>query len=384
MVMMLAIASFVATRADAQRTGAHGSLSGEVYDSVHRRPLAGAMVTATPRNAESGSLPQASTDRRGRFNLAVPQGEYEIRVFHPWLDSTSLTIPSRSASVGADARVQIALAVPSPMTLRRSICGKSWTDSLTGAIAGIVRSSETDRPIANAAVVFQLTEIGVDRSDSVRIRQRLLTAQVTTDSVGVFRACGLPLHEPIALQAQADSAHQSGIVEAMIGDPGIAFVTVLVSERAHALSPPDSARIPAETASGHVVTGVVQSEAGQPVPRAQVRLVGHEASTTAGEDGRYRLRGVPAGSQGLEFAAIGFYPRRGRVDVASVGTAVLDMRLRRLSAVMDTIRIMAMRTTGSRLLEFEERRARRWAGTSLRQTSRSARRSIRAVCSTRQ
>jgi hypothetical protein len=370
LILTLGVAVFMPSRTSAQRDTT-GRIEGEVRDSVNRGPLVGAVVFARPLlDSSVSTLFHAETDSRGRFELqSLPAGRYELLVTHEWLETSGIAIKPVTVTVVSRERTSVKLGVPSPLTLRRSICGETFGDTLTGAIAGLVKSAESARPLAGANVVFEWTDIGVDPATRA-ISSQKLTGSTTTDSLGVFRGCGLPLAQAIVVQAQLGPTRNSGIIEVQIGPAGILLMTVLVSDSASTIASADSTAVglPArdssvaavqDTVGGHVVTGRVLGDAGQPLTNAQVRLIGSTRSAATNDDGRFRLRGVPAGTQGLEFAALGFYPTRRRIDVRPGIEATVEVGLRRLAAVMDTIRVIAQRQhMARRFSEFEKRRAR--------------------------
>jgi len=77
-----------------------------------------------------------------------------------------------------------------------------------------------------------------------------------------------------------------------------------------------------------IVAGVVTEAAtGNPIPRANVVVVGMELGAAGDELGRYLIRGVPAGKQTVVASAVGFETVTRVVTVPAFGRAELDFRL---------------------------------------------------------
>ena len=321
---------------------------GVVMDSVHRRPLGAATVVATPAAGVADSAFHAAlTDSRGRFTLeGLPAGRYLLTVEHPWIDSTGVGVPPVTVDVPASGEVTAALAIPSTATLRRVFCPAALRDSALGVMLGVVRGVNGNT-IAGARVVFYWTDFDVDPHSAVASTKQLTTS-ATADSLGVYRACGLPVARTLLVQAQADSITQSGVLEERIAEAG-----VLVRDF-HVVSGDARAELGA-----YAVAGVVRSVAGQPVPGAQVRLFGTTRAVTTSDGGEFRLSGLAGGTQAIEVVALGYYPYRTRVEV-SEATPALAVRLERAAVVLDSMRIIAKRERNplaQSYREFDERRA---------------------------
>jgi TonB-dependent receptor len=84
---------------------------------------------------------------------------------------------------------------------------------------------------------------------------------------------------------------------------------------------------------GGVLTGVVTDDTGAFVTGAVVTVGGLTAATDRG--GRYRIAGVPAGSQQVTVSYLGFNPETGPVAVAAGGETVRNVVLKTGALVMD-------------------------------------------------
>lgn len=366
----LALAT-IAARAGAQSSV--GTVKGTVMDSLRNRYLDGATVIATPVGAQRDSAFHASTtDDAGRFQIRnLPVGRYVISVEHPVIDSTGIGAPATEVEVTGAKVTTVALAIPSSVRLRRTLCPTMPSDSLTGVVLGVVRRVD-DSPVPSATVVFVWGDFDIDRTTLVATPKQL-TANVTTDSVGVFRACGLPLGSPLSVQAQAGATEQSGVVEEEIGESGVRVLNLHVGRAlpepvaaATTNAPTESTTTPADTTnslSRHVITGRVQNASGKAINSAHVRLVGTTLEATTNETGTFRLAGLPAGTQGLEIVALAYTPRRVTVDVGASDSPI-TVTLSRASVLLDSILVTAKRLKPrTRMQRDFDERARRGPNT---------------------
>ena len=321
---------------------------GVVMDSVHRRPLAAATVVATPGAGVTDTTFHAVlTDARGRFGFeGLRAGRYLLTVEHPWIDSTGIGVPPVTVDVPPSGEVTAALGIPSTATLRRVFCPAAVRDSTLGVMLGVVRGI-SGNPLPGARVVFSWSDFDVDPRSAVA-RTKQLTSSAVADSVGVYRACGLPAARTLLVQAQADSVTQSGVLEERIAEAG------LLVRDFHVVAGGARAEL-----GQHAVAGTVRSVAGQPVAGAQVRLFGTTRAATTNDAGEFRLAGLAGGTQAIEVVALGYYPYRTRVEVGEA-TPALAVRLERAAVVLDSMRIIAKRQRtplAQSYREFDERRA---------------------------
>ncbi len=88
---------------------------------------------------------------------------------------------------------------------------------------------------------------------------------------------------------------------------------------AHAPSPPEARAepdsVPAPRGGAAILGLVTDAESGEPIPRAVVRVRGSSARAAAGEDGAYRLEGLPAGEHYLVAAAEGHAEEHARAHL---------------------------------------------------------------------
>src|SRR4051812_18975969 len=81
------------------------------------------------------------------------------------------------------------------------------------------------------------------------------------------------------------------------------------------------------SAQGGTVTGTVTGDNGQPLQEAHILVTGMSFTAKTGADGKYVLRGVPAGSAELRVLRVGYTSTKGSVRVLDGQTATLDFKL---------------------------------------------------------
>src|SRR3954470_1732324 len=140
---------------------AQGRVSGIVFDSISRHPLAGASIIATPGAGIRDSVFHSVTaDASGRFAItSLASGPWLLSVEHPSLDSLGLTVPPREVIIAA-RDTSVTLGIPSPIGFARMACGAAATDT-TGALIGRI-ASLAGAPSSHALVVASWSDFDVD------------------------------------------------------------------------------------------------------------------------------------------------------------------------------------------------------------------------------
>ena len=348
--------------ATATPAAAHSQrLTGTVSDSVHRAPLADATVLATPVAPTRDTVfHSARTDANGHFAMASLQvGKYLISVEHAFTDSIGLAIPPLEVQVTAEGTPPLALALPSVATLRRTLCGDAVKDTTLGVMLGVVRRGDGST-VSGANVVFEWTDVTVEKS-TLKAQTTRMAAAVTTDSMGVYRACGLPAGIALFVQAQRGAKEQSGIIEEHIGEALVLVRELVLGDSARAQTLANGADSGAESGPGRV-RGIVRGDRERPIANAQVHLFGTSRVAKTNAAGEFRLGEIPTGTQGFEIIALGYAPRRFRAEVSAT-TEPLTLSMRKLAVMLDSIRVTARRVANAtRYSEFEERAHRRHFG----------------------
>jgi TonB-linked SusC/RagA family outer membrane protein len=88
-----------------------------------------------------------------------------------------------------------------------------------------------------------------------------------------------------------------------------------------------SARLSAQANSGTVSGRVTDAASGTPLAGAAVRVGTTQLGTQTADDGRYTIRGVPAGAVQLQVNRIGYEAKKVAVTVTAGGTATADVTL---------------------------------------------------------
>ncbi len=101
------------------------------------------------------------------------------------------------------------------------------------------------------------------------------------------------------------------------------------------------ARAAAQAATVTISGRVTDQGTGLPISGVRVLIVGTTVGTQTADDGRYTVRGAPAGAQTLEFTRIGYEPKRSPVTLTAGQAAVINMTMGQaaysLSAVVTTV-----------------------------------------------
>ena len=100
--------------------------------------------------------------------------------------------------------------------------------------------------------------------------------------------------------------------------------------------------------TGRIVGTVVDGETGQPLPGAQIALVGTQIGTLAGVGGRYTLSGVPAGTQAIQVTFIGHARKTVEgIAVPNDGTVMQNVSLASSAIAIEGLTVSATRENGS-------------------------------------
>src|SRR6478672_10562008 len=202
--------------ASGPRTG-KAQILGVVLDSLNGGFLSGASILI------DGLAASAETDSLGRFSFdSLPPGNFQLGVFHPRLDTLSLSIVTRPFHVGPDSTSAVIIGVPSAATIIRDRCPAPTAGAAgMSALIGQVKDPETLQPVARAEVSIAWTEVEISKEVGIRRTPHLL--RDTTDKGGVFRLCGLPNSLEGALQARRGAASTAEI-PVSLGDRPIELV----------------------------------------------------------------------------------------------------------------------------------------------------------------
>jgi hypothetical protein len=328
-----------------------GRIEGSIVDSVHAKPPAGGFVLLTRSSPEPSQFLSGLTDERGHYRFdSLSAGRYSIAFSTAFLDSLDLSLPPREIMLADGEHARMDFAIPSGATLRRAACPGLVLAAGQGAVAGYVADADTDKPLAAATIVVSWTDIAFD-SAAKRVDTRGRTGAVTSDSLGQFRICGVPVDSWLLLQVQKGGL-AGGVVRVSVPpDAGVYVIHMSLSAAAAAA---EKERASSDSAAPKLtgratVTGTVRGAGGQPLAGADVRVHDAAPSTNTDSSGRFTLGGLPAGTQALEVRKLGYLIGNESVELRSDRTATADVQLTRVVS-LDSIRVIAQRV---RYREFE-------------------------------
>jgi hypothetical protein len=85
--------------------------------------------------------------------------------------------------------------------------------------------------------------------------------------------------------------------------------------------------VSAQESPGEVSGRVVSSSGNEPLALVDITLVDTSFQTVTGDDGTFRITGVPAGAYRLQAATVGYYPLRQGFTLAAAETKTFDVVL---------------------------------------------------------
>lgn len=323
---------------------APGRLEGVVVDSAHARWPEGASVLAVRVDPPAHSA-GTTVDNRGRYRIdSLPAGRYMVGFASPFLDSLEITLPPREITVESGRSTRADFAIPSGRTLRAAACPGLALAAGTGAVIGRVLDADSDAPLAGARVAFLWHETTFD-SKTLRTETTDRSGAVTTDTVGIYRLCGVPTDDWVVLQVQHGGRAGADVRVLVPDSAGVAVRELSLSATASrpiAAAAVDTAPPPPLTGSA-AVTGVVRGVGGLPLGDAQVRVLGARGTTVSDARGRFSLGDLPSGTQVLEVRRIGYLLAQQPVELRGGRSVVQDVQMRRI-VTLDSVRVLAQRS----------------------------------------
>ncbi|MHB1311329.1 MAG: carboxypeptidase regulatory-like domain-containing protein [Gemmatimonadaceae bacterium] len=331
------------------------AVRGVVRDSIAQAPLAGAWVQLADADSQARYVRTVRSDTLGRFTIdSVPAGRYALGFFHPMLDSLGVEPTFRELRVQGSRAVQADLAIPSAARLRTAICGQA--DAGGALVIGIAREATARAPAAGVTVIGEWMEYTFAPGGIGRSRPRRVA---TTAANGWFSMCNVPSGGTMFLSASrgADTTDQIEVAVPATGfqrrDVYLGAARIVVTgeaaSRADSLPPPVRLRL----GDGRLRGVVVTADGSRPLPGALVRI-SDGPTVRANELGEWTLVDAPAGTRMLEVRAVGYYPVRRAVDVVP-DAAPVRVTLSTFKAMLDTVRITAVRVADRFASGFEER-----------------------------
>lgn len=344
-----------------------GRIEGAVYDSVARKPLGHATVQLL-RVGSDTDMRTATADSVGRFRFdSVAAGEWSVGAWHPRLDSLGVSQLARRTKVDAGKRRQLALAVPSPTSIIRRLCGDSTVRDSLGVAFGTVRRATRERQGVPATVRFKWYEFAIGGGE---VSQQTITFDQTTAESGEYVACGVPADSRFSAQASA-AGDSSGVLDVQAGAQGLHRLdlyvgatrrrldTAIVTETDSVATVVDTVVTPYLVGPGRL-DGTARRE-GIAMPGALVTLWGTGREARSDANGQFTLTNMPLGTHTLEMRAIGYEPLRRIVDIHPDEVTVAEFNMARVTA-LDTVRIRAWALRNQGPFKEDEFLARRRRG----------------------
>lgn len=310
---------------------AQGTIRGVLADSlISGRPVEGAEVVLL------GAGRKATTDANGRFDFDdVRAGRHTVAFWAPWLDSLALPPLQREVEVAARGSAIVQLATPSAATYQRAVCG-TVLQADQGVMLGEVRDT-SGFPAAGVGVNARWTETRIGVGE---LSRTLVASADTSDGIGMYALCGVPVGSEVALRAIGPGRALSGEI--------IIAVSAPVIRRDLAIAPPDVVAR---------VRGRITGPDGAPVPTATVAVAGDTARVARTDaEGRFVLDSVPRRSTQLVARALGFVPLLANVELADEDVDVDAIPLERVPQQLEAMLVRGEAMTAARV-EFEQRRA---------------------------
>lgn len=325
-----------------------GSIMGVALDSLHDAMLlnAGVSVMGLPSR-------RAVTTAGGLFRIdSIPPGRYVLELTHPVLDSLGIRVLSDTIVV-AEGQVQtVELAIPGVHTVTMLVCSAAKLRFGPGVILGRVLNADTGDPAAGAEVSVAWMETEVSAATGLRTSPRVRKATVGAD--GTYRICGVPPAFTGTLQAVLRGAKTAEVPIAVL-EQGLSMRMLYMPPPGVAVG--DSVPVGTVRKVGRraVITGTITNAGGVPVPGARVSVQGSASSASTGTDGKFTLTGVVPGTQSVLVRRVGYTPVELPVDVTSLKTNQITVRLGSYTPLLSNVDVKAksdpLESTG-----FERRR----------------------------
>ena len=327
-------------------------VTGTVYDSVGRTPLAGAIVRIV--RADNPAVGRTATsDIYGRFRYdTVSAGSWLATFLHPVLDSLRLEPGIVRVDINEPGELVLPLTTPSARTLTLSSCRGPQADDM-GVIVGEVRLAADDRPLVGATVDVEWPEWILQKGRLVTdVRRR----SARTDSAGRYTLCGAPNGNTLRGLAWL-GADSTGAVEIATPDAGYTVLDFAIApiERL-AVRIDSTAGMTAMVRRGSaIVRGRVTTLDQRPLPNAIVRVLGSGTQVRSGANGAFVITDAGAGTQTLEARAIGYAPTRIPLRLSQASPVAVDVRLAVQRVQLDTVRVTAGKVLTHDLRGIERR-----------------------------
>lgn len=316
-------------------------VTGVVFDSISRAPLAGAivqvaLVDVNRRDAADAAAPRifsATADSGGHYQvMGLPRGSFAIGFQHDALNALGIDSPLRAFELSDDSSVTVDLGIPSGPTLRSRLCGNAMRLGGEGLLVGYVHDAERERMLPGAVVRARWLEFALE-SGNYRAVTRSVTALVGED--GRYLACGLTSDEAVVVE---------------VTKPGYRQLTNRITVPRGGAARQDFRLVDADAARGvAMLAGRVFLPDGTPLVSGRVVIDALELEVPV-RNGDFSIAGIPRGTWSLEARAIGFEPAFAMADASDRAAGVTTLTLGERTQILDAITVRGTRGGDARIL----------------------------------
>ncbi len=329
-------------------------LLGVAYDSLHREPLVGALLSV------EGTARTAISDSLGRYTIdGIAPGARRVLVDHPMLDTLGISLVTPPLTFVANEITHAVIPVPTGEFLVNIFCPAARRALGPGALVGRVREPDSD----SAAVGARVSIVWYDPDPpglpaNLRVTKkppRVREATVGPD--GTYRLCGLPDRYEAKLQAQRKDGGETAEVSVTQDGGLLALRSMSVAALPKLAKGADTAGAPLQQPRGKArVFGRVVNRSGAPVVGARVGLMGTSAATLSRANGDFVLDSLPAGTQALVVRQIGYRPTEVPVELSSRAPARVTVQLGIFVPELSPVEVVSRRDEGLQKVGYLDRK----------------------------
>lgn len=300
------------------------AITGIVHDTITGVPAAGVSVFL------AGTMRVTTTNPDGQYRFdALPSGHYTISFDAPSLDSLGVAAPYAVVDLAPGTTAVVDLVFPSLSTLLAAFCPEHELGGQRGLLVGVVHDAESSKPLVGAEVVLSWQTWAIT-DGALRVTTDSIRA--STDSLGAYRVCGTPIGVSVSAKAHY-GRFASGTIDIDIPEYGMALRDLRVSLR----------HLEGGTPSAAILAGTVTGTNGAPLDAVHLNLRDGGPEAVTDSQGRFRLAGLPAGSQTVQVRRVGFNTLRLPVELRAGQTVTETFALVERPVLIDSVRVTARR-----------------------------------------
>lgn len=321
-------------------------VSGVVFDSIGKAPLAGAVVQMAQVDSAATSDAQPRifwgvADTTGRYEISgVPSGHFAIGFQHAALNALGLESPVRAVVLSVAVGVTIDLAIPSGPAVNAQLCGSVARDKHDGMVVGYVFDARGQRTLSGAVVLVHWLEVALDKGDFHTVPHRS-TAPV--DEQGRYVACGVATEAPVGIRVSLPG-YRTVLGEVAVPDGSVARQDFRLADSG-------------TTRGTATLTGRVVHTDGSPIATGRAAIADLALEVPV-KNGQFTMSALPAGTWEIEALAIGYEPHSLLVDVLEKSTASVTITISKRARMLDAVTVIGKPSGDLKVLEDVARRSR--------------------------